>query len=246
MLYLVIPHITDAIQEWVEKVSKVSVDPNDSNEPEVCIIELGGTIGDIEGMPFIEAFRQFQFRVKRENFCSVHVSLVPIQNGEHKTKPTQNSVKELRGLGISPDILICRCSTPFPESARDKISMFSHVEKDQVICLPDVNNIYKVPLILYQHKLADFFAEKLSINNIKEKLYEASLMPKIDVDNLKISEGIMKKWIELYDRTESLSKTVEIALVGKYTSQSDTYASIIKALDHAGLESNRKVKILVI
>ncbi|CAF0710741.1 unnamed protein product [Brachionus calyciflorus] len=242
----VIPHITDAIQEWVERVAKVSVDPYDASEPEVCIIELGGTIGDIEGMPFIEAFRQFQFRVKRENFCSVHVSLVPIQNGEHKTKPTQNSVKELRGLGISPDILICRCASSFPESAREKISMFSHVEKDQVICLPDVNNIYKVPLILYEHKLADFFADRLSLKNMKQKLNEAALMPKIDVDNLKISEGIMKKWIELYERTESLSKVVEIALVGKYTTQSDTYASMIKALDHAGLESNRKVKILFV
>lgn len=101
----VIPHITDAIQEWVERVAKVSVDPIDQGEPDVCIIELGGTIGDIEGMPFIEAFRQFQFRVKRENFCNVHVSLIPVQNGEHKTKPTQNSVKELRGLGISPDMV---------------------------------------------------------------------------------------------------------------------------------------------
>jgi CTP synthase len=110
----VIPHITDAIMEWVERVARIPVNPNESEEPDICIIELGGTIGDIEGMPFIEAFRQFQFRVKRENFCSIHVSLVPIQNGEHKTKPTQNSVKELRGLGISPDMLICRTATQMP------------------------------------------------------------------------------------------------------------------------------------
>ena len=126
-----IPHITDAIQEWVERVAKITVDDMVTNcTPDVCIIEvsqnfvlskmfssqpaviqhfldfqLGGTIGDIESMPFIEAFRQFQFRVGRDNFCSVHVSLVPVQNGEHKTKPTQNSVKELRGLGINPDIV---------------------------------------------------------------------------------------------------------------------------------------------
>ena len=94
------------------------MDPYDNSEPEICIIELGGTIGDIESMAFIEAFRQFQFRVKRENFCNVHVSLVPIQNQEHKTKPTQNSLKEQRGLGISPDVIICRCATPFPQTSR--------------------------------------------------------------------------------------------------------------------------------
>jgi len=103
----VIPHITDAIMEWVERVALQPVDSDVSKqgEPDVCIIELGGTIGDIEGMPFIEAFRQFQFRVGKENFCNVHVSLIPVQNGEHKTKPTQNSVKELRGLGLSPDLV---------------------------------------------------------------------------------------------------------------------------------------------
>lgn len=161
---------------------------------------MGGTIGDIEGMPFIEAFRQFQFRVKRENFLNVHVSLIPIQNGEHKTKPTQNSVKELRGLGISPDILICRCATSMPESAREKISMFSHVDKDQVICLPDVSNIYKVPLILYEHKLAEWLAERLSLREINDRIAKASLMQTFDADNLKQSDGIMKKWAELYDR----------------------------------------------
>ena len=119
---LVIPHITDAIQEWVERVAKTSVDNTDEAEPQVCIIELGGTIGDIESMPFVEAFRQFQFRVKKENFCNVHVSLVPLINGEHKTKPTQNSVKELRGLGLSPDMLICRSPTPFADSVLDKLS----------------------------------------------------------------------------------------------------------------------------
>lgn len=196
-------------------------------------------------MPFIEAFRQFQFRAKRENFCNVHVSLIPIQNGEHKTKPTQNSVKELRGLGISPDILICRCATPMPESAREKISMFSHVDKDQVICLPDVNNIYKVPLILYDHKLAEWLAERLSLKEISKKLAEVNLNKSFDLDNLRQCDGIMKKWVELYERSDSLTKTVEIALVGKYTTQLDTYTSIIKALDHAGLESNRKVKITV-
>ena len=101
---------------------------------QVCIIELGGTVGDIEGMPFVEAFRQFQFRVGRDNFCSIHVSLVPQPKatGEHKTKPTQASVRELRGLGISPDLIVCRSEKPIDDSVRDKISNFCHVEKDQV------------------------------------------------------------------------------------------------------------------
>jgi CTP synthase len=238
----VIPHITDAIQEWVERVAKISIDPLETDEPDICIIELGGTIGDIESMSFIEAFRQFQFRVKRENFCNVHVSLIPIQNGEHKTKPTQNSVKELRGLGISPDILICRAASPMPESAQEKISMFSHVAKEQVICLPDVNTIYKVPVILYKHKLAEWFSERLSLDQVKQKLQSLESKSS-DLSSHKNSNCIVKEWALLADRWESMTKTIEIALVGKYTTQSDTYTSILKSLEHAGLQCNRKVKI---
>lgn len=243
----VIPHITDAIQDWVERVAKISVDALDDREPDVCVIELGGTIGDIEGMPFIEAFRQFQFRVKRENFCNVHVSLVPVQNGEHKTKPTQNSVKELRGLGLSPDILICRSSTPMSDSAREKISMFSNVDLNQVISMPDVKNIYKVPLILYEHKITHWFADKFGLVELKQKLAEcdARIPERVSMNGEESFKNyrIMQKWIELNDRAESLSKKVEIAIVGKYTTQSDTYTSIHKALEHAGLESNRQVII---
>ncbi|XP_042296931.1 CTP synthase 1-like [Sceloporus undulatus] len=129
----VVPHITDAIQEWVMRQARIPVD-EDGVEPQVCVIELGGTVGDIESMPFIEAFRQFQFKVKRENFCNIHVSLVPqpSSTGEQKTKPTQNSVRELRGLGLSPDLIVCRCSTPLDTSVKEKISMFCHVEPEQM------------------------------------------------------------------------------------------------------------------
>ena len=149
-------------------------------------------------MPFIEAFRQFQFRVKRENFCLVHVSLIPVQNGEHKTKPTQNSVKELRGLGLSPDMLICRSATQMTESAREKVSMFSHVNIDQVICLPDVNNIYKVPLILYGHRLAEWFAQRLSLKDVSSQLLITS--PPIDNECFKHTNQIMQKWTELAEQ----------------------------------------------
>ncbi|CAF3084257.1 unnamed protein product [Rotaria sp. Silwood2] len=139
----VVPHITDAIQEWVERVARISVD-KDTAEPDICIIELGGTIGDIESMSFVEAFRQFQFRVKRDNFCVVHVSLVPQPNAtqEHKTKPTQHSVKELRGYGLSPDLIICRSATQMTLSSKEKVSMFCQVEKDHVKKLESFSLFY--------------------------------------------------------------------------------------------------------
>uniref|UniRef100_A0A8C3BGU1 CTP synthase n=1 Tax=Cairina moschata TaxID=8855 RepID=A0A8C3BGU1_CAIMO len=132
----VVPHITDAVQEWVMNQAKVPVD-DDRKEPQICVIELGGTIGDIEGMPFVEAFRQFQFKAKRENFCNIHVSLVPQPNatGEQKTKPTQNSVRALRGLGLSPDLIVCRSAKPIEMAVKEKISMFCHVEPEQVSTL---------------------------------------------------------------------------------------------------------------
>ncbi|KTG07401.1 hypothetical protein cypCar_00040648 [Cyprinus carpio] len=160
----VVPHITDAIQDWVMRQAKVPVDDDDV-EPQVCVIELGGTVGDIESMPFIEAFRQFQFKVKRENFCNIHVSLVPQPSatGEQKTKPTQNSVRELRGLGLSPDLIMCRCSTPLDNSVKEKISMFCHVEPEQVICVHDVSSIYRVPLLLENQGVVGYFCRRLNL-----------------------------------------------------------------------------------
>ncbi|CAB1333719.1 unnamed protein product [Coregonus sp. 'balchen'] len=160
----VVPHITDAIQEWVMKQAKISVD-DDGVEPQVCVIELGGTVGDIESMPFIEAFRQFQFKVKRDNFCNIHVSLVPqpIATGEQKTKPTQNSVRELRGLGLSPDLIMCRCATPLENATKEKISMFCHVEPTQVICVADVSSIYRVPLLLEDQGVVGYICQRLDL-----------------------------------------------------------------------------------
>uniref|UniRef100_A0A8C3BLL4 CTP synthase n=1 Tax=Cairina moschata TaxID=8855 RepID=A0A8C3BLL4_CAIMO len=143
----VVPHITDAVQEWVMNQAKVPVD-DDRKEPQICVIELGGTIGDIEGMPFVEAFRQFQFKAKRENFCNIHVSLVPQPNatGEQKTKPTQNSVRALRGLGLSPDLIVCRSAKPIEMAVKEKISMFCHVEPEQVSTLLIVKYVFKARL----------------------------------------------------------------------------------------------------
>ncbi|CAG2249736.1 CTPS [Mytilus edulis] len=154
----VVPHITDAIMDWVERVAKIPVD-GDNQTPEVCIVELGGTIGDIEGMPFIEAFRQFfHFRIKREDYCLVHVSLVPQPQatGEQKTKPTQASVRELRGLGLSPDLIVCRSTLPIADPVKAKISLFCHVKPQQVFSIHDVSSLFRVPLLLHAQGVSSF------------------------------------------------------------------------------------------
>ncbi|XP_013774564.1 CTP synthase 1-like isoform X1 [Limulus polyphemus] len=223
----VVPHVTDAIQEWVERVAQVAVTP-DGQTPDVCTIELGGTIGDIEGMPFVEAFRQFQFRVKRENFCCVHVSLVPQprSTGEHKTKPTQASVRELRGLGLSPDLIVCRSEQPVTNGVREKISNFCHVGPNQVICMHDVPSIYHVPLLMHDQGITELFIERLQLN-----------LPS------KRPRRFLSKWQDLVDRFDHLVKEVTIALVGKYTQLEDSYASVTKALQHASLACNYKLNL---
>ncbi|KAK2518534.1 Ctps1 [Columba guinea] len=204
----VVPHITDAIQEWVMRQARIPVD-EDGIEPQVCVIELGGTVGDIESMPFIEAFRQFQFKAKRENFCNIHVSLVPqpSSTGEQKTKPTQNSVRELRGLGLSPDLIVCRCSTPLDTSVKEKISMFCHVEPEQ------------------EQGVVDYFRHRLDLPIERQP------------------RRMLMKWKEMADRYDRLLETCSIALVGKYTKFSDSYASVIKALEHSALAINHKLDI---
>uniref|UniRef100_A0A8B9HE38 CTP synthase n=1 Tax=Astyanax mexicanus TaxID=7994 RepID=A0A8B9HE38_ASTMX len=222
----VVPHITDAIQEWVMRQATIPVD-DDGAEPQVCVIELGGTVGDIESMPFIEAFRQFQFKVKRENFCNIHVSLVPQPSatGEQKTKPTQNSVRELRGLGLSPDLIMCRCSTPLDNSVKEKISMFCHVEPEQVICVHDVSSIYRVPLLLEDQGVVKYFCRRLDLP-IESR-----------------PRKMLTKWKEMSDRSDRLLEQCSIALVGKYTKFSDSYASVIKALEHSALAISHKLEV---
>ncbi|CAG9857784.1 unnamed protein product [Phyllotreta striolata] len=215
----VVPHITDAIQEWVERVAQKPVSET-GKPPQVCIIELGGIVGDIESMAFVEAFRQFQFRVGRENFCVAHVSLVPQPKttGEHKTKPTQTSVRELRGLGLSPDIIVCRSERPIGQETREKISSFCHVAPAQIISIPDLKSVYEVPVFMENHGMAEFLDERL-------RLGIAPLPP---------LRKYMRPWIELGSRMANLKSEITIAVVGKYTRLEDSYTSIAKALRHAG------------
>nr|CAB3234414.1 CTP synthase 1 [Phallusia mammillata] len=224
----VVPHVTDAIMEWVERVVKIPVN-GDQEPPEVCIIELGGTIGDIEGMPFVEAFRQFQFRVKSENFCNIHVSLVPQPSatGEQKTKPTQHSVRALRGLGLSPDLIVCRSVSPIEMSVKDKISNFCHVAPEQVINVHDVSSIYHVPSVLEAQNLSTYLKKRLSLPTYPARF-------------------LLTKWKNLADKYDRIQKKCTIALVGKYTRLEDSYASVIKALRHAALAVNRRLDLAII
>ncbi|KAJ3334351.1 CTP synthase ura7 [Blyttiomyces sp. JEL0837] len=224
----VVPHITDAIQDWVERVSKIPVDDS-GLEPDVCIVEMGGTVGDIESAPFIEAMRQFQFRIGHENFCLIHVSLVPIVGsvGEQKTKPTQASVRDLRGLGLSPDLIACRSSKPLDAGVTDKISMFCHVPVENVLAVHDCNSVYHVPLLLIEQGM---------LNVLKKRL---NLVPREDHK----SRSLFAKWKELTERNDRLQDYVEIAIVGKYTNLHDSYISVVKGLEHASLACNRKLRI---
>ena len=216
----VIPHVTDAVQEWIEDVAHQPAD--DSGEiPDACIIELGGTVGDIESSPYIEALRQFQFRVGRENVTFVHVSLVPVMGpvGEQKTKPTQHTVKELRGLGITPDILVCRSTSPLSVETREKLAAFCHVSPQAVMSTHDVPNIYHVPLMLQEQGLCEI----------------------LGVDHR--ATDLLKDWKTMAHHLDTLAEAVHIGMVGKYTNLSDAYLSVIKSLQHAAMAVDRKLVI---
>ena len=216
----VIPHVTDAIQDWIEDVAARPADGSDGT-PDACIIELGGTVGDIESAPYVEALRQFQFRVGRENVTFVHVSLVPVMGpvGEQKTKPTQHTVKELRGLGITPDILVCRSSAPLNDETRNKLAAFCHVQPKAVMSTHDVPNIYHVPLMLQEQGLCDI----------------------LEVDCTATS--LLEEWKTMAHHLDTLTEEVHIAMVGKYTDLSDAYLSVIKSLQHAAMAVDRKLVI---
>ncbi|KAI9302753.1 CTP synthase [Cunninghamella echinulata] len=229
----VVPHITDAIQEWVEKVAAMPVDDS-GEQPDVCIIELGGTVGDIESAPFVEAMRQFQFRVGHDNFCLIHVSLVPVVGsvGEQKTKPTQMSIRDLRGAGLSPDLIACRSSKPLDESVASKISMFCHVAPEQVLAVHDVASVYHVPILMRESGVIDFFRRRLNLDAIQ-----------IPDSRRLAGEAVWSKWNELAVSQERLFEKSTIAVVGKYTTLHDSYISVVKALEHASLANKRKLEI---
>ncbi|KAK9014750.1 hypothetical protein V6N11_005895 [Hibiscus sabdariffa] len=219
----VVPHITDAIQEWIERVAMIPVDGKEG-PADVCVIELGGTIGDIESMPFIEALGQFSCRVGAGNFCLIHVSLVPVLNvvGEQKTKPTQHSVRGLRGLGLAPNILACRSTTALDDNVKEKLSQFCNVSAEHIITLYDVPNIWHIPLLLRDQKAHEAIFKVLNLPSVTK-------------------EPSLKEWTTRAEICDKLHEPVRICIVGKYTGLSDTYLSILKALLHASVACGKKL-----
>jgi CTP synthase len=213
----VIPHITNEIKKRVYRVAK-------EREVDVVITEIGGTVGDIESLPFLEAIRQIKYEVGLENVCFIHVTLVPYlgKAGELKTKPTQHSVKELRSIGIQPDIIVCRSEKPISEDLKGKIGLFCNIEGKSVIQNLDAENLYEVPLMLHEEGLDVLVCEKL----------------KLSCNNIDNSE-----WISMVNKIRSLSKTVNIALVGKYVELHDAYISVVEALNHGGFYNDANVNI---
>jgi CTP synthase len=212
----VIPHITDQIKENVRR-SAEGVD--------VAIVEVGGTIGDIESLPFLEAIRQLRIDVGKENALFVHVTLVPYIKaaGELKTKPTQHSVKELRSIGLQPDILICRADQPMDQEVRDKISLFCNLERDSVFESLDVDNIYRMPLIYHEQGLDTRIVDALGIWTRQPEL---------------------KIWQDINERLEKPKHTIRIGVAGKYLGVRDSYKSLYEALAHGGIAHQTKVEII--
>ncbi len=211
----VIPHITDEIKRCIK---------NAAGEAEVVLVEIGGTVGDIESLPFLEAIRQMRVEQGRHHALFIHLTLVPFIKtaGEIKTKPTQHSVKELRSIGIQPDILLCRCDRPLPENARAKIALFTNVESRAVIPLQDVDFIYQIPLELHKQGLDDIVISMLDIEAKPADLME---------------------WDRVVDAYRHPRGEVNIAMVGKYMDLTESYKSLIEALLHAGIQTKLHVNI---
>ncbi|HIP63477.1 MAG TPA: CTP synthase (glutamine hydrolyzing), partial [Archaeoglobus profundus] len=185
----IIPHVTDEIKAWIRRVAKKS-------GADICLVEIGGTVGDIEGMPFLEAIRQMKNEEKEEDFMLIHVTLVPLdRGGEQKTKPTQHSVKELRSLGLQPDVIIARCVEKLKPETKKKISLFCDVPVEAVISNEDTDEIYEVPLKFKEQKLDEYILKRLKLKRKEER----------------------RDWIEMVNKLKSLKEEVTIALVGKYT-----------------------------
>lgn len=212
----VIPHITDAILNFIG---------GDSQNEDFILCEIGGTVGDIEGLPFLEAIRQFGNEIGHENALYIHVTLVPYlaAAGELKTKPTQHSVKELLSVGIQPQMLLCRCEHPIPDSQRRKIASFCNVKRERVIPAPDIDTIYAAPIVYHEQGLDQQVLEYFGIHDA----------PAPD----------LSRWQKIAERIRQPEGNVDIAIVGKYTSLLDAYKSLAEALTHGGIANNVKVNL---
>ena len=278
----VVPHITNEIQDWIEEVAAVPVDDNgvrhwdaeaadgtfmtasdrnaDIKVADVCLIEVGGTVGDIESSVFLEALRQFQFRVGPDNFCLTFVSLVPVMGEEQKTKPTQHGVRDLRSVGLSPTVIFCRCKEVLEQSTKSKIASFCHVDGPGcVLSVHDVSNVYHVPLLLLEQRLHRILADKLKLGSVtgladrldlgmngleeksamwnlcggsaaNESVLDALATGRGDLDGLSGMSRSMIDWTRMAFKLDLFGESVRIVIVGKYTGLQDSYLSVIKSL----------------
>lgn len=246
----VVPHISDAIQEQILRVANTPVKSaddkygsNKKNEsPELCIVELGGTLGDIESMPFVEALRQLQENIGYKNMCFVHVSLVPVLGSpsEQKSKPTQHSVKQMRELGLAPDFLCCRGQELLHDSTKSKLSLFTSVPENAIISLHDVSNIYYVPLMMIEQNFPAMLAQRLRIHPKSHKPTDYSHAKRITKFK---NHRLIENWTEIAKSVDEPESECVIAMVGKYLEQGDAYASVVKALTHAAIETKQRLRI---
>lgn len=211
----VIPHITDEIKRSVQK---------GAGDADICLVEIGGTVGDIESLPFLEAIRQMGVEMGHDRVVYVHLTLVPYIStaSEIKTKPTQHSVKELRSIGIQPDILVCRSEEPLPMEQRKKIALFTNVQQKAVISAYDADDLYKIPAMMHEQGLDEIVANQLGLD-----------LPPAD----------LHEWQEIVNAKQNPSSEVNIAMVGKYMDLKDSYISLVEALQHGGIHTRTKVKI---
>ena len=211
----VIPHITDEIKARIHRAA---------GDADVCMVEIGGTVGDIESLPFLEAIRQMRIDLGESRSLFIHLTLLPYlpNAGELKTKPTQHSVKELRTIGIQPDILLCRSTMPLPDKERSKIAMFTNVQERAVISAIDVDSIYKIPRLYHEQKLDELVVAKLG---------------------LKASEIDLSEWDKVVASLEAAHRNISIAMVGKYVDLTEAYKSLTEALIHAGIHTETRINI---
>ena len=211
----VIPHITDQIKSNIR---------DGANDADIVIVEVGGTVGDIESLPFLEAIRQMGFEEGKQNTCYIHLTLLPWLSaaGELKTKPTQHSVKELREIGIQPDILLCRSEKKLPREEKDKIALFTNVPKKAVISVVDSDSIYRIPVMLHKQLIDQIVCEKL---------------------NIKPKRANLKQWEKITKLLDQSTQIINLAFVGKYIDLTESYKSLTEALIHAGIHNNAKINI---
>ena len=214
----VIPHITDEIKHCIFE---------GAGDAQIALVEIGGTVGDIESQPFLEAIRQLRIELGSERTLFIHLTLVPFiaAVGEIKTKPTQHSVKELRSIGIQPDILLCRTDMPLPENERKKMALFTNVEESAIISAVDVDNLYKIPRLLHEQGLDEIVVRKF---------------------NLEVPTADLREWDAVVNAIENPQREVNIGMVGKYIDLADSYKSLTEALKHAGIHTRTRVNITYI